>query len=112
MESHTLVLATTKTTIPPDLFIEFVTSLINRSVAMVEYFGPEIDNPCDFIDDDMKNVSEEITYIEIFFDTELPIDYDDLDESQVDELILSTIGASSKIEMKSDGKDIVVHLHH
>lgn len=110
MESHTLILSTTKTTIPTDIKIDFVTNLINRGLALTEYFGVEIDNQADYVSQDMQKVSTDITYIEIYFDTEKEINYEALREDEVDELILNIISHSDKLEMRTNGKDVVVYL--
>ncbi len=112
MKSHTLILTTTKTAIPADLNKVFVTSLINRGLALTEYFGEEIDNQHDFIDEDMDKLSAEITFIEIFFDTEAPIEYDLLTETDIDTLILDLFDKSPRQDFHTDGKDVTVHLHH
>ncbi|URM37158.1 hypothetical protein [Flavobacterium anhuiense] len=110
MYQHTLILSAAKAHIPENVTIDFVTSLMNRGIAMVEYFGPEIDNPECFVDEDMKAVSETISYFEFFFDTEESIDYDSLNENEVDQLLLEQIKKSANIEIKADEKDIVVYL--
>lgn len=111
MANHTLILSTTKTAIPANLKIDFVTNLINRGLALTEYFGIEIDNQSDYIEPDMKNVSTEITYIEIYFETKEPIDYDALSEVEVDQLILDLFTHSETKDIHSDGKDIKLYLH-
>lgn len=110
MNKHTLILSTAKVHIPDNVTIDFITSLMNTGVAMVEYFGPEIDNPECFVDEDMKAVSETISYFEFFFDTEEPIKYDDLNEEQIDHLLLEQIKKSAHIEMKADEKDVIIYL--
>jgi hypothetical protein len=110
MENHTFVLSTPKIAIPESISIDFVTNLINRGVAMSEYFGPAIDNQADYVEDDMKGVRETTTYIEFHFDTEEPIEYEMLSETDVDNLIFDIIKKSANIELRADGKDITVYL--
>lgn len=110
MNNHTLILSTAKVTIPVDLKIDFVTSLINRGLTGIEYFGPEIDNPEDFIEPDMKLAIEEISYFEFFFDTEDPIEYDLLSETDVDGFVLDLIKKSANINLRADEKDIIIYL--
>lgn len=112
MEKHTLILSTTKVRIPESITIDFVTNLINRGLAMTEYFGRKIVSEADFIANDMKAASEEITYIEIFFDTPEPIDYDSFSETDIDEFILDLIAKSKVNKLRNDGKDIILDLHH
>lgn len=110
MANHTLILSTAKVTIPANLRIDFITSLINRGLTGVEYFGPEIDNQEDFIEPDMKLASEEISYFEFFFDTQETIEYDLLSEIDVDGLVLDLIKKSTNVGLRTEGKDIVIYL--
>ena len=110
MESHTLILSTAKIAIPENVTLEFVTSLINRGLTGIEYFGPEIDNQEDCIEPDMKLASEEITYFDFNFDSDEPIEYDQLSETDVDGFILDLIKKSTNIEMRADAKDITINL--
>ncbi|MEN2415523.1 hypothetical protein [Flavobacterium mesophilum] len=112
MKCHTLILSTAKVSIPQPVTIDFVTNLINRGLTAIDYFGEEIDNPESFVEEDMKAVSETISYFDFFFETESEIQYDTLNEVQVDEYILKTISDSSKIEIKSDEKDLLIYLHY
>ena len=111
MERHTLILSTAKVKIPEGFTIDFITNLINRGLAMTEYFGREIKKQSDFIENDMKTASEEITYIEIFFDTLQPIDYDSFSETEIDEYVLDLFEKSDHNELRDDGKDIILYLH-
>lgn len=110
MQNHTLVLSTPKIAIPESITIDFVTNLINRGVAMAEYFGPEIDNQHDYLEDDMLGGREETTFVEFYFDTDSEIDYDLLSETEVDELILSILNHSESLEIRTDGKDITIYV--
>jgi len=110
MQNHTLILSTAKVAIPEGVTIDFITSLINRGLTGIEYFGPEIDNQEDFIEPDMKLASEEISYFEFFFDTDEPIEYDLLSETDVDGFVLDLIKKSANIDLRADEKDIIVYL--
>lgn len=110
MHQHTLILTTNKLMIPQEVTIDFVKTLINRGLAPVEYFGMELDNQEDYIDDDMAAVSEEITYIEIHFNTDEIIEYEDLDEVEVDNLIMDLFDKNPNSEVRIDGKDVTIYL--
>lgn len=110
MFSHTLTVSTAKIPIPDQVSIDFITSLINRGVAMVEYFGPEIDNCEDYVEEDMKLVSGQISYFEFYFSTEQSIDYDALTETEVDQVLFDAIDKSDKIKLQADQKDIMIYL--
>ena len=110
METHTLILSTAKIEIPKGVTTDFITNLINQGLTGIEYFGPEIDNPKDFIEPDMKLASEEISYFEFFFDTEDPIEYDLLSETDVDGFVVDLIKKSANIDLRADEKDIIIYL--
>lgn len=110
MNSHTLILSTAKLPIPEDISIYFVTKLLHRGLTLVEYFGIELDNPLDFLDDDMKAASEEITYIDFNFDTPESIDYDSLTIEEIEHLIDDIIKNSKSIEIRADEKDVTLYL--
>ena len=63
MIDHTLILSTTKVAIPEGVTIDFITNLLNRGLTGIEYFGPELDNPECYIDEDMTAAAAEITSI-------------------------------------------------
>lgn len=110
MANHTLILSTAKIEIPKGVTIGFITNLLNRGLTGIEYFGQEIDNQEDVIEPDMKVASEEISYFEFFFDTDEPIEYDQLSETDVDDFLLDLIKKSAGIELRADGKDITINL--
>jgi len=112
MKNHTLILSTAKVTIPDVITIDQVTSLINRGLTGIEYFGVELDNDADYIDNDMKAASEEITYMEFFFETEEAIKYEALSIEEVNELILDAIKKSARIDIEADHKDVTLYLHY
>lgn len=109
MEANTMVLSTAKVAIPQVTTVEFVTGLINRGLTQVEYFGVEIDNHCDIVSDDMQKLSSEITYIDIHFDSEKGIDYDSLNETEVDNIALNML-QECRAEIRTDSKDITIYL--
>jgi hypothetical protein len=110
MMDHTLILSTAKVVIPEGVTIDFITNILNRGLTGIEYFGLELDNPECYIDEDMTAVASEITYFEFHFETPEPIDYDSLNEVEVDQLIYNEIKKSTRIELRADGKDITVYL--
>lgn len=112
MFAHTLILATTRLPHPEQADITRIKNLLNQGLAMIEYFGPEIDNQADFEDEDMRAVGLSITYIEFFFETDLEIEYDALNEEQIDVILTGHINASYDIEINAGEKDITINLHH
>lgn len=110
MSNHTLILSTAKVSISQSLSIDFITHLINRGLTAIDYFGVEIDNQEDFIDDDMKLASAEISYFTFNFDTEESINYESLNSEDVFQLLNEVIEKSANIDMRADEKDITVNL--
>ena len=110
MQTHTLILSIAKIEIPKGVTIDFITNLINRGLTGIEYFGVEIDNQEDFVEPDMKLASEEISYFEFFFDTEVPIEYELLSETDIDGLLLDLIKKTAHINLRADEKDILIYL--
>lgn len=110
MNHHTLILSTAKLHIPEAITITYVTNLLHRGLLLIEYFGVEIDNQPDYIDQDMEEASHEISYIDFHFDTEEPIDYDSLSVPDVERLIENIIKQSDKIDLRVNSKDITVNL--
>lgn len=110
MKNHTLILSTAKILIPEGINIDFVTNLLNRGLTGIEYFGPELDNPECYVDQDMTAAAAEITYFEFHFETPDPIDYKSLNETEVDQLIYDEIKKSANIDLRADEKDITVYL--
>ncbi|WP_240628201.1 hypothetical protein [Flavobacterium anhuiense] len=90
--------------------LTLLTSLINRRLVMVEDFGHEIDNPEDYVDEDLKRLSEKISYFEFCFETKMPIDYDSLPEQEADKILYQAIEKSDDIILKTDEKDILIYL--
>lgn len=110
MACNSLILSTAKLLIPEDVSIEFITNLINRGLTGIEYFGCELDNLECFVDDDMKAVSESISYFDFHFETPEEYDYESLSKEKIDQLIQGIIERSGKIEMRWDDKDITIYL--
>jgi len=110
VKNHTLILSTAKVSLENGVSVDYVTNLLNRGLTGIEYFGPELDNPECYIDDDMTAASAGITYLEFHFETPEPIDYDSLNEVQVDQLIYDEIKKSACIDLRADEKDITVYL--
>jgi hypothetical protein len=110
MQHHTLILSTPKLHFPEKITITYVTNLLHRGLLLIEYFGIEIDNQPDYIDQDMEEASHKFTYIDFHFDTEESIDYDSLSITDVEHLIDNIIKQSDTIDLRVNEKDIVVNL--
>lgn len=109
MEKHTLILSTAKVTLPDSVSIDFVSSLINRGLTQIEYFGCEIDHHCDIVSEDMDKVSNDITYIDMHFDSSAPINYEEFDQADVLNFAIDLLDDCSP-EIRKDVKDITIYL--
>lgn len=110
MYHHTLILSTAKLHVPNDLTITNVTNLLHRGIMLVEYFGIELDNGVDYIDQDMEEFHANISLIDFHFDTDEPINYDSLSILEVEKLIDDIIKKSDRIELRTNEKDITIYM--
>ncbi|WP_026730187.1 hypothetical protein [Flavobacterium denitrificans] len=110
MKNHSLILSTTKVSIPETVTIDFVTKLINSGLTGIEYFGQGIDNPLEEVEPDMKLINAQTSYFEFYFDTEGTIDYDSMSNEDTNRFIIELIEKSANIEMRADDKDISIYL--
>ena len=110
MENHTLILSTPKLDVPEAVTITYVTNLLHKGLLLIEYFGIELDNTADYIDQDMKEFDENISMIDFHFSTEEPLDYDSLSVIDVERLIDNIIKQSDYVELRANEKDITINL--
>ena len=110
MYHHSLILSTLKLNIPEDITFTYVTNLLHRGLLLIEYFGVELDNLPDYIDVDMEEASQKISYVHFNFGTGDPIDYDSLLISDVERLIENIIKLSDTKDLQVHGKDITINL--
>lgn len=110
MYHHTLILSTAKLHVPKGIEITYVTNLLHKGLLLIEYFGVQLDNSADYIDQDMKEFDAKKSLIDFHFDTEETIDYDSLSVIEVEKLIDDIIKKAGRVDLRSDGKDITVYL--
>jgi hypothetical protein len=77
--------------------------------VLVDYFGIEIDNEADYMDAEMKSVSDNTSYFNFYFDTEDDIEYRSLSKIEVGELISRLFKKSLQIEVRTDNKDVTIY---
>lgn len=109
MENHLVILATPKRKIPRVGIKLFVETLINKKLTKLEYFGNPIDNQADYIDDEMQKNINSTTYIEINFESEYGIDYDDFNYNDLNDLVFHHLNQSKNLEFLADGKDVIIY---
>ncbi|QIH37869.1 hypothetical protein G7A72_03215 [Flavobacterium sp. Sr18] len=110
MVQHTLVLTTPKIIIPSTEILEFVKELILSNLINIDYFGIELDNQADYVDDEMQLKFDTSTYITFHFeDTE--IDYVILDEDNVLNLIFNQLNNNKIGEIIVDEKNIEIYIY-
>ena len=111
MIQHTLILAVPKMNVPSIGIVLLVNHLIDNFKTKIEYFGLEPDNQADFVDEEMEYKIANTTFIEIHFESEMPIDYDQYEVNQIHTLILDKLKYSKNKETSTDGKDITIYLN-
>jgi hypothetical protein len=110
MHHHTLILSTAKLHVPNGIVFTYVTNLLHRGLTVIEYFGTELDNTADYIDQDMKEFDEKISLIDFHFGTEEAINYDSLSVIEVEKLIDDIIKKAGHIDLRANEKDITINL--
>ena len=112
-KTHTLVLSTPRFDIQssPNV-IEITNSLIHSNLVNVDYFGSELDNQADYIDEEMALKMATSTYITFHFDENVAskVDYD-CEEEQVLNLILSIIMENQIREVMVYENEIEIYIY-
>ena len=112
-QTHTIILATDRISIPEKEKIKnLVSVLINKNLCNVEYFGGELDNQADYIDETEQKRIDSTTFLTFHFDTDTNeiIDYSQNKDSILNKVLF--ILRENKIrDVISDGKDIDVYIY-
>lgn len=112
-QTHTIILTTPRFEIPSNLnVIELLNELIHSNLVNIDYFGSELDNPVDYVDDEMKEEMETTSYLTLHFDQNASdnIDYD-IDEDSALNLVISLIMERQIKEVIVDEKDIDIYIY-
>lgn len=110
MIQHTLVLTTARISIPSTGVLDFVKELISSNLTNIDYFGLELDNGADYVDDEMQVEFDTSTYITFHF-SDAEIDYIILDEDNVMNLILMQLNNNIIGQIIVDEKDIQIYIN-
>lgn len=112
-KTHTLVLSTPRFDIQskPNV-IEIANSLIHSKLVNVDYFGIELDNQADYIDEEMALKMSTSTFITFHFDENIAsqVDYD-CDEEVILNLILSILMENQIREVLVYENEIDVYIY-
>lgn len=110
MESHTLILTSPKLVIPETKIIEFVKDLILSNVLNVECFSGEMDNQCDYLDEETEAKNQNTTFITFHFEHE-EIDYSDFPEEKIFQFIYDKLVSEKIGQVITHEKDIDIYIH-
>lgn len=105
MINHTIILTTPKIDIPASNIIDFTKELIITNLLNIDYFGGELDNQADYIDEKMQDKIDNTTYITFHFNYS-EIDYDKLNEVETLQLIVDVLEQQNIGEVIVDDKDV------
>lgn len=83
MIQHTLIISTPKIERTENVTPSAIHELIRKGLTTIDYFGLEIDNQADFIDDEMQAKIDKFIFIDIYFETEEVIDYQAKSELEI-----------------------------
>ncbi|MCK8142968.1 hypothetical protein MW871_13795 [Flavobacterium sp. I-SCBP12n] len=104
---HVLILSTKRINIPSSDFIPLVSSLIDENEMEIDYFGIEIDNPADYLDEQMKLKISTTSFITIHFECD-KIDYSRYSDEAILKFIIDVLHCDEEKEIKADDKDIEI----
>ena len=106
---HTLILSTPTFVLPKTGILKIVLFLIKENKIDIDYFGIEIDNPVDYMDEEMEIRINSTCFINLFFEDE-EIDYKKYSKSDILKLAENLISNSPNSEVISYDKDIDVYV--
>ena len=112
-KTHTLILSTPRLEIPdnPNI-VELINSLVHNNLCNIEYFGDELDNQADFVDDSEQARIDSTTFITLHFDQSSTDDIDyNLNEESVLNLILTVISENQIKQVIVDEKDVDIYIY-
>ena len=111
MIQHTLILTTPKIEIPSTNILEFTKELIAANLVNIDYFGVEIDNGDDYVDDEMQSKIDNSTYLTFHFSGS-DINYVILNEDSVINLLFNLLNNREIGQIIVDEKDIEIYINH
>lgn len=109
MMQHTLILATPKVEIPSDKILEFAKDLIAANIPSIDYFGVELDNGYDYMDEEMQNTINDSTYLTFHFEHP-EINYVILTDDEIINLLFNLLNKNEIGQVIAYEKDIEVYI--
>lgn len=110
MIQHTLILTTPLIEIPATNILDFAKDLIAANLTNIDYFGVELDNGTDYVDEEMQNKFNNSTYLTFHF-TDIEINYLSLNEDNVINLLFNLLNNNEIGQIIVDEKDIEVYIN-
>ena len=102
---HTLILLTQRFIVPKIGQCRLVNHLIKNTEIDIDYFGIEIDNPVDYIDEEMELKIMNTSFINFFFEDN-EIEYSNYAKAEILKLAENLLRKPSEIIISEDSKDI------
>lgn len=109
MIQQTLILSTPKVEIPSTEILEFTKNLIRTNLTIIDYFGLELDNGFDYIEDEMQNTIDKTTYLTFHF-THPDINHVILNEDDVHNLLFNFLNNNEIGQVIANEKDIEIYI--
>jgi hypothetical protein len=110
---HTLILTTQRKNIPNEGYgyIGILKLLIENNLTSVDYFGAELDNQADYIDNDMQVKIDNNVYINIYFETTVEIEYSLQTDEKIYCLLIDLLDNSINSETRVNDNDIDIYIN-
>lgn len=111
--THTIILSTERIGIVDNFNPKkLVSLLINKNLCRLEYFGGELDNQADYVDESEQRRIDNTTFITLHFDTD---SLDSIEYIQNEEHVLNKtlaiLNDKNIREFNTDGKDIEIFIY-
>lgn len=109
---YTLILQFNKNEFPFEFSKNDLLLLIQSTAFDIDYFGVEIDNQADYINEQMKEWVSNNSFITLHFEAVEKIVFNTIkSEVEKKEIILKIINESSFQEVRNYGKDLEIYLN-
>jgi ABC-type microcin C transport system permease subunit YejE len=92
--------------------VELINTLVHNNLVNIDYFGGEMDNQADYVDESMQELINSTSYITLHFDQMASdsIEYD-IDEESALNLVISILMENQIRDVTVDKKDIDVYIY-
>lgn len=110
MIQHTLILTTPLIEIPTTNILDFVKEVIAANLVNIDYFGIELDNGDDYVDEEMQSKIDNSTYLTFHF-SDIEINYIIYNEDQVINLLFNKLNNNEIGQIIVTEKDVEVYIY-